>query len=111
MNKAQQDPTEFIDPPQILNDYLQSPTNENGFQECHRPVPVQMLVPTPRDELFLMSNSTVKQEPQEQKIFDISKEDHFNEDLSGNVEEESDKVTFNQIKNSKIHRHNKSITL
>ena len=109
MNKAQQDPTEFIDPPQILNDYLQSPTNENGFQECHRPVPVQMLVPTPRDELFLMSNRTVKQEPQEQKIFDIFKDNQWTEDSSGNVEDESDKVKFNQIKislSAKIHRQN-----
>ena len=109
MNKAQQDPTEFIDPPQILNDYLQSPTNENGFQECHRPVPVQMLVPTPRDELFLMSDSTVKQEPQEQKIFDIFKDNQWTEDSSGNVEDESDKVKFNHIKislSAKIHRQN-----
>ena len=92
MNKAQQDPTEFIDPPQILNNYLQSPINENGIQECHQPVPVQMLVPTPRDELFLMSNRTVKQAPQKQKIFDVSKDNQRTEDLSGNVEEEIDKV-------------------
>ena len=51
-----------------------------------------MLVPTPRDELFLMSNRTVKQAPQKQKIFDVSKDNQRTEDLSGNVEEEIDKV-------------------
>ena len=83
---------------------MQSPPNENGIQ----PVPVQMLVPT-RDELFLMSNRTVKQEPQEQKIFDIFKDNQWTEDSSGNVEDESDKVKFNQIKislSAKIHRQN-----